>query len=63
VVDEPLIILATTHHLATHTTVGLFNRVLSHPADDAGIGTKFEEFLAVYLAHAFGPDVRLSAVM
>jgi hypothetical protein len=62
VVDEPLIILATAHHLATHTTVRLFDHVLNRLADDAGIGTKFEEFLAVYLAHAFGPDVRLSDI-
>lgn len=56
-VDEPLIILAATHHLNMHTTVGLSDHVLNGLGCAAGRGTKFEEFIAVYLVQAFGSNV------
>jgi hypothetical protein len=31
-------------------------------SEEAGRGPKFEDFIAVYFAHAFGPDVRLCDV-
>ena len=61
-VDEPLIILAAARHLSADTTVGLSDHVLNGLGRAAGRGTQFEEFLAVYLAHAFGPTVRLCDV-
>jgi hypothetical protein len=62
VVNEPLIILAAAHHLATDTVGGLVDHVLKGLGPSAGRGTRFEEFVAVYLAQAFGPDVRLCDV-
>jgi hypothetical protein len=56
-VDEPLIILATAHHLATSTTLGFVDLVLNALSDEAGRGPRFKEFVAVYLAHVFGPNV------
>jgi hypothetical protein len=61
-VDEPLIILAATYHLNTCSSMGLSDRVLNGLGQAKGRGTTFEEFVAVYLARAFGPDVSLSHV-
>lgn len=61
-VDKPLIILAATHHLAMDTGGGLVNDVLKGLGCAAGQGTKLKEFLAVYFAQAFGPNVHLCDV-
>jgi hypothetical protein len=61
-VDEPLIIIAAAHHLTHNTKHGLSNHVLHGLEHSAGRGDRFEEFIAAYLAQAFGPNVRLCDV-
>jgi hypothetical protein len=58
-VDEPLIVLATAHHLATSITLGLLDLVMNALSNEAGPCPRFEEFVMVYLAHVFGPNVHL----
>jgi hypothetical protein len=59
VVDESLLVLATTHQLATGITLGFLDLAMKALSDEAGPCPTFEEFVAVYLAQAFGPNVRL----
>lgn len=61
-VDEPLIVLAAAHHLTQNTKIGLFDHVLHGLEHSAGRGVGFEEFIAAYLAQAFGQNVRLCDV-